>query len=113
VRGVYGGHFQQLILDDNFRQGVSVDDGSDLLFEDCVMLNTGQGAAASPACGVDIEPGANYSKLTVCCSHSFSQSNSVPCVWMIRSSCESAAQHHFSSVCRREQHGVWFLYLAA
>ena len=56
MRGVYGGYFKDLILDDNFRQGISLDDGSDLLFEDCVMSNTGQGAAASPALGVDIEP---------------------------------------------------------
>ena len=28
--------------------------------------------------------GAHSSKLMVSCSHSFSQSNSVPCVWMIR-----------------------------
>ena len=30
-------------------------------------------------------PGADSSKLTVSCSHLFSQSNSVPCVWMISS----------------------------
>ena len=56
VRGVYGGYFSNLILDNNFRQAVSITDGVDLLFEDCQFINTGQGAAASPACGVDMEP---------------------------------------------------------
>ena len=56
VRGVYGGLFKDLVLDDNFRQGISLTDGRDLLFEDVAMINTGQGAAAGPSCGLDIEP---------------------------------------------------------
>ena len=56
ARGVTNGTFSGLVLDNNFRQGVSVSSGVNLLFEDCRFINTGLGAAASPACGVDMEP---------------------------------------------------------
>ena len=47
MRGVYGGYFKDLILDDNFRQGVSLDDGTDLLFEDCDFVTGDLGFAAT------------------------------------------------------------------
>ena len=52
ARGVYNGHFTQLVLDNTFRQAISITDGIDLLFEDCQFINTGHGAAAGPSCGV-------------------------------------------------------------
>ena len=63
VRGLTTGHFSRLVLDDNFRQGMSIDGATDLLVEDCKFVNTGQGAAASPACGVDMEPDWDFDRL--------------------------------------------------
>jgi hypothetical protein len=54
--GVRNGVFSRLILDNNYRQGLSIISASNVLFEDCRFINTGMGAASSPACGVDLEP---------------------------------------------------------
>ena len=58
VAGVTNGLFSELVLNNHFRQGVSIISATNVLFEDCVFSNTGVGAASSPACGVDLEP--NY-----------------------------------------------------
>jgi polygalacturonase len=44
ARGVTNGTFSGLVLDNNFRQGVSVSSGVNLLFEDCRFINTGRRA---------------------------------------------------------------------
>lgn len=41
------------VCDGNYRQGISVIDGENLLFEKCVMRNTG---GTPPAAGIDFEP---------------------------------------------------------
>lgn len=64
ARGVTDGVFSKLVLDDNFRQGCSISSGRNLLFEDSVFSNTGVGQAASPACGVDMEPDHGNDALT-------------------------------------------------
>ena len=49
-------HIADVVLDDNYRQGMSVVGIADMLVENSVFSNTGQGAGTSPMAGVDIEP---------------------------------------------------------
>jgi hypothetical protein len=56
LQDVNASRLSRLHLLDNFRQGLSVGAASGLVVEDCSFIDTGVGAAAAPACGVDIEP---------------------------------------------------------
>ena len=56
LQDVNASRLSRLHLLDNFRQGLSIGAAADLLVEDCEFVDTGRGAAAAPACGVDVEP---------------------------------------------------------
>eukprot|EP01045_Picozoa_sp_COSAG04_P022464 COSAG04_NODE_2544_length_3955_cov_1.952023_1_plen_143_part_00 len=56
LQDVNASRLSRLHLLDNFRQGLSIGAAADLLVEDCEFVDTGRGAAAAPACGVDAEP---------------------------------------------------------
>jgi hypothetical protein len=49
-------HIKDVVLDNNYRQGMSVVGIENMLVENSIFSNTGQGAGTPPMCGVDIEP---------------------------------------------------------
>jgi hypothetical protein len=54
-------HLSRLLLDDNYRNALTISNGKDLLIEDCVFSNTG---GTAPSAGVDIEPDWAWSDLS-------------------------------------------------
>ena len=49
-------HLKDVKLDNNYRQGLSVVGVENMLVEDALFSNTGQGAGTAPMDGVDVEP---------------------------------------------------------
>ena len=54
-------HIQNVISDDNRRQGISITYAYDVVLKDCVFSNTGKTEFVSPGCGIDIEPNPKQS----------------------------------------------------
>ena len=54
-------HLARLVLDDNYRNALTITNGKDLLIEDCVFSNT---SGTAPSAGVDIEPDWAWSDLS-------------------------------------------------
>jgi hypothetical protein len=54
-------HLTRLVLDNNYRNALTITDGKDLLIEDCVFSNT---SGTDPSAGVDIEPDSAWSDLS-------------------------------------------------
>jgi hypothetical protein len=49
-------HIKDVMLDNNYRNGISIVGATDMLVEHSIFSNTGQGAGTSPMNAVDIEP---------------------------------------------------------
>ena len=54
-------HLARLVLDDNYRNALTITNGKDLLIEDCTFSNT---SGTAPSAGVDIEPDWAWSDLS-------------------------------------------------
>ena len=56
-------HIKDCVMDNNFRQGISITTSVNVLIENCDIKNTGNSLGVFPECGIDIEPDYAWAKL--------------------------------------------------